>query len=185
MFIEKQGINETNIQHEMMIRADDFSQAAYEYMQILNNLSEEIIKIQPVFISYVRENKGIISTICEALRNQRINYWLDRDDIEPGKFWKIAIKEAINRGSFFLSCFSHQHNVKSDTFMNEEILLAIDVLRKKPFDSGWFIPIKLDECVVPNIPIGANFTLTDIQFVELYKDWNEGMSRVIDRIKAG
>ncbi len=61
---------------------------------------------EEVFISYVRENSADIDRICNALLKNDIEYWIDREKIEPGKIWKQAIRNAINRGAFFLACFS-------------------------------------------------------------------------------
>ena len=100
----------------------------------------------PVFVSYVRDNSDEIDRICAKFRENNIEYWLDRDQIDPGKIWKKAIKTAINNGAYFLACFSREYKDRSETYMNEELLVAIEIMRTKPYDSGWLIPIKLSEC---------------------------------------
>jgi len=68
--------------------------------------------------------------------------------------------------------------------MNEEILLAVDILREKAYNSGCFIPVKLSECTIPPHDIGAGKTLQDIHCLNLYdEDWDKGMERLIDVIK--
>jgi hypothetical protein len=62
--------------------------------------------------------------------------------------------------------------------MNEELTLAIDELRQRPTERAWFIPVLLSECQVPARNIGAGETLRDIQWVELYRDWEEGIARI-------
>lgn len=135
-----------------------------------------------VFISYVRENSKDIDQICNKFKENNIDYWLDRDQIEPGIFWKTAIKNAINGGGYFLACFSKEYEGKSETHMNEEILLAIDILRKKKFNSGWFIPIKLSACEIPDYDIGAGKTLKDIHYLDFSEDWELNVNRLIDKI---
>lgn len=136
-----------------------------------------------VFISYLRCNSDQIDLICKAFKENDIDYWRDKDQIEPGKLWKTAIKDAINNGAYFLACFSKEHEAKTETYMNEEILVAIDILRKKGFNSGWFIPIKLSECEIPPHDIGAGKTLQDIHYLNLYEDWEKGLERLVDIIK--
>ncbi len=136
-----------------------------------------------VFISYVRNNDETIDLICKSFRQNNISYWLDREQIEPGKLWKNAIKDAINEGAYFLACFSKEYQEKTETQMNEEILFAIDILKKKHFNSGWFIPIKLSECEIPSYDIGAGNTLQDIHHLKFYEDWDAEMNRLIDRVK--
>jgi len=136
-----------------------------------------------VFISYVKSNSDKIDILCKSFQENNIRYWLDRDQIDPGKLWKIAIKDAINKGAYFLACFSKEYQEKTETYMNEEILVAIDILRKKHFNSGWFIPIKLSECKIPPYDIGAGNTLQDIHYLKFYEDWDTEMKRLIDTIK--
>ena len=136
-----------------------------------------------VFVSYIRENSTEIDSICAEFKGSDIKYWLDRDQIDPGKLWKKAIRDAINNGAYFLACFSQDYEKRSETYMNEELLVAIEILRTKSHDSGWFIPIKLSECKIPDMEIGAGKTLSDIQCLNLYEDWETRLKRLIDVIK--
>ncbi len=136
-----------------------------------------------VFISYVRDNADKIDLLCKSFQENNIRYWLDHDQINPGELWKVAINDAINKGAYFLACFSKEYKEKTETYMNEEILVAIDILRKKHFNSGWFIPIKLSECEIPPYDIGAGKTLQDIHYLKFYKNWDTEMNRLIDIIK--
>jgi hypothetical protein len=136
-----------------------------------------------VFVSYVKENFLQIDKICKAFTENDIEYWLDRKDIDPGKFWKDAIKVAINNGAYFLACFSREYNERKETYMNEELLEAVEILRIKKYNSGWFIPIKLSECEIPPISIGGGRTLNDIHYLSFYEDWATELNRLIDIIK--
>ena len=71
-----------------------------------------------VFVSYVRENSAEIDSICAEFKRSNIKYWLDRDQIDPGKLWKKAIRDAINDGGYFLACFSRDYEKRSETYMN-------------------------------------------------------------------
>jgi hypothetical protein len=62
--------------------------------------------------------------------------------------------------------------------MNEELTLAIDELRQRPTDRGWFLPVKLAPCEVPDRGIGGAETLRDIQFMTLYDDWKKGVNSI-------
>lgn len=136
-----------------------------------------------VFISYVRENKKDIDRICNIFTENNIDYWIDKKDIDPGRFWKNAIKTAINNGAYFVACFSKEYNEKSTTYMNEELLEAVEIYRMKPYDSGWFIPVKLSECEIPSMSLGAGKSLQDIHYLNFYEDWDIEINRLIDIIK--
>jgi hypothetical protein len=137
-----------------------------------------------VFVSYVRENSAEIDSICSEFKRNNVEYWLDRDQIDPGKFWKKAIRDAINSGAYFLACFSREFENRTETYMNEELIVAIEIFRIKSYDSGWFIPIKLSDCKIPDMDIGAGKTLNDIQRLDLFKDWGAGLKRLIDVITS-
>ena len=135
-----------------------------------------------VFVSYVRENSAEIDKICSEFTKYDIEYWLDRKEVIPGKYWKEAIREAIKNGAYFLACFSEEYENRTETHMNEELLLAIDILRKRSFDSGWFIPIKLSECKIPDMDIGAGKTLNDIHCLKLFEEWESRLDELINVI---
>src|SRR4051794_11173346 len=93
-----------------------------------------------IFISYVRENSNVVDRLANELRNRGITVWLDRNNIDPGARWRDAIEKEIQRGSFFMACFSKEYSERDETYMNEELTIAIDKLRKRPSDKVWFIP---------------------------------------------
>ena len=135
-----------------------------------------------VFISYVHNNKRIVQRLCDGLETQGVTVWLDRNDIAPGIDFRQAIRRAIENGAFFIACFSKEYSDKGRTYMNEELTLAIDELRQYPTDRAWFIPVKLNRCEIPDRRISAVETLGDIQCVELYSDWDDGVQRIADVI---
>lgn len=136
-----------------------------------------------VFISYVRENSEDVQRLARELRAYGIKVWLDKNDIKPGFRWKDAIREAISQGDFFIACFSVEYSERSKTYMHEELTLAVEELRQRPTDRAWFIPVLLSDTDIPNRSIGAGETLRDIQWVELYRNWNDGIKRILSVIQ--
>jgi hypothetical protein len=67
--------------------------------------------------------------------------------------------------------------------MNEELLLGVDILRSRPYNSGWLIPAKLSPCHIPPLDIGAGTTLHDFQCLCFYEDWDRETERLIKFIK--
>lgn len=138
-----------------------------------------------VFISYVREDEPLVNRIADTLRTRGINVWLDRDSIAPGSRWKREIRRAITEGGFFVACFSAEYSSRGRTYMNEELTIAIEELRQRPADRAWFIPIKLSACRIPDRDIGAGKTLRDIQWLDLWRDWDSGMERLLEILPLG
>jgi TIR domain-containing protein len=132
-----------------------------------------------VFVSYVREDLAIVNRLVAALRNAGYEVWIDHTELLPGMRWKSAIRDAIAAGDYFLACFSPRY-WKSETFMNEELTIAVERLRLMPRDRTWFIPVMLATCVLPDHPIGPGETIADsLQFVDLSTDWPGGLRRII------
>jgi hypothetical protein len=136
-----------------------------------------------VFISYVHEDSEMVKNLSYHLTSKGVNVWLDRNNILPGVRWKDAIREAIQEGNFFIACFSQAYSSRDKTYMNEELTLAIEGLRQFSAHRAWFIPVLLSDCKIPNIDIGAGKTLNDIQAVFLYKNWDDGIQRILEVVQ--
>lgn len=136
-----------------------------------------------VFISYLREDAREVEKLCNYLKENGIDVWIDRDKILPGERWQLAIRRAIEDGAFFIACFSSAFKDRDRSYMNVELGIAIDQLAKRPADRAWFIPILLEGGVVPDRPIGGGETLRDIQWVDVVSDWNLGLQRILSVIK--
>lgn len=134
------------------------------------------------FISYVSDNKEIIERIVSELETRGARIWLDRNDIEPGVPWASAIRNAIRKQNYFVACFSKASAVRRKSFMNEEILVAIEELRQHQPDAKFFIPVKIDECDIPPFDIGAGRTILDLQWICLYPNFSEAVNRIANAI---
>jgi hypothetical protein len=140
--------------------------------------------IQPyAFISYVRENRDVIDCLAKELRAFGVTVWLDRNDIRPGQWWKDAINDAIQKGAFFIACFSKELNERQETYMHGELRLAIDRLRNMPKNRVWFIPVLINQTVIPSHTISDHETLKDINAVMLFDQWDNGVRDIIRAMK--
>lgn len=137
-----------------------------------------------VFISYVRDNSDQVDKLADELRRHGVSVWLDRDDILPGADWEYAIRQAIEGGDYFIACFSAEYAARRKTYMHTEIGLAIEMLQQMPIGLIWFIPVKLSECQVPNLPIGGGRTLTRLNWVPLYEDWDRGVRNILKAMEV-
>jgi len=136
-----------------------------------------------VFISYVREDASAVAKLYDDLSLSGVTVWLDRNSIQPGARWKQSIRKAIEQGAFFIACFSQKYADKVRSYMNEELLLAVEELRLRSTQNTWFIPVKLSDCEIPDREIGGGERLTDLQWVDLFTDWEVGLSRLLDVVQ--
>jgi hypothetical protein len=125
-----------------------------------------------VFLAYVREDLGAVQRIYRALRRRGFDPWLDRKKLLPGQDWPRAIQRAIEVADFFVACFSSRAVRKRGEF-HSELRYALECARRLPLDDVYFLPVRLDECPVP--PRIAR----EIQYVDLFPDWNAGIARLV------
>ena len=155
--------------------------------RLINHVNMEIKRareMKHVFISYCHENKTSVDRLCQVLASHDIHIWLDRDNIGPGTPWKQAIQQAIQHGDFFIACFSTEANARNQTYMSEELKVAIEELHRRPVDKVWFVPVKLNACEIPNIDIGGGETLRSLQYVDLHENWETGIQHLLNTISV-
>jgi hypothetical protein len=139
-----------------------------------------------VFISYLREDEPLVGRLATMLAAYEVTVWVDRERIQPGTRWQDAIRAAIRDGAFFLACFSNTFRQRPDNYMKEEIDLALqEAARVDLGKHGWLLPISLDGCVPPNEKIKERFSLSDIQYIDLGKDWYRGVEQLLSVISPG
>jgi hypothetical protein len=121
------------------------------------------------FISYVREDAREVDALQGALESAGVRVWRDTADLWPGENWRAKIREAITHDALvFIACFSSRSAARRESFANEELILAIGQLRLRRLDDPWLIPVRLDDCEVPELDLGGGQTLASIQRADLF-----------------
>jgi len=136
------------------------------------------------FVSYVREDASRVDRLQRILSAANISVWRDTDSLWPGDDWRSRIRSAISDEAFvFVACFSNRSEARQKSGQNEELILAIDELRKRRPDDPWLIPVRFDDCPTPELEIGGGRTLGAIHRVDLIgDDWDEGAARLVGSI---
>ena len=137
-----------------------------------------------VFISYVREDSRNVDQLQRLLEVAGIPVWRDTADLWPGEDWRVKIRRAImDNALVFLACFSVASLARGRSFQNEELVLAIEQLRLRRPEDPWLIPIRFDECEIPDRDIGGGRSLTSIQRADLFGEhYAEDAERIITAI---
>jgi TIR domain len=126
---------------------------------------------QHVFISYVREDSHRVDELQVALEAADVRVWRDTADLRPGEDWRAKIRKAIaDNALVFIACFSHASCARSKSYQNEEITLAIEQMRLRRPNDPWLIPVRFDECDIPEWNIGGGRTIASIERVDLIGD---------------
>jgi len=121
------------------------------------------------FLSYVREDSGEVDVLQHMLEAAGIPVWRDTANLWPGEDWRAKIRGAITHDALvFIACFSSHSAARQKSYQNEELLLAIDQLRRRQPDDLWLIPVRFDDCAVADFELGAGRTLSSIQRADLF-----------------
>jgi len=128
-----------------------------------------------VFLAYVHEDASRVERLCDALDAEGFDAWFDRRKLLPGQNWPRSIENAIETTDFVIACFSGNSVTKKGEFQ-AEIRYALDCARRVPLDDIFLIPVRLDGC---RVPTGIQ---REIQYVDLFPDWNRGLRRIVSII---
>jgi hypothetical protein len=142
-----------------------------------------VAKTKPhVFLSHVREDAPRVERLAADPEARSIATWIDRYQIKPGQRWQEAIEEAIRSGAFFVACFSQAYAGRARSYMNEELSIAIEEVRLRPEEVSWFIPIRLDDCKIPDRRIGPGLGIRSFQWLDTFPDWAKSIDRLVEAI---
>jgi hypothetical protein len=67
--------------------------------------------------------------------------------------------------------------VDRDGFYQREIRACLDVLRDKASGKVWLLPIRLDECELPD-------EISEYQYADLFPEWDDGLGKLLKSINA-
>lgn len=127
-----------------------------------------------IFISYSRVDEQHAKKMYDSLAKERYSPWLDKVSLLPGQEWESEIKKAIRESHFFVLLLS-KNSVDKRGYLQREIRFALDVFQTMPAGSIYLIPVRLDECHVPE-------TLASIQWVDMFPNWDEGIKKICQSI---
>ena len=136
------------------------------------------------FISYIRENSAEADRLQQVLEAAGVRVWRDTADLWPGEDWREKIRHAITDDSLvFLACFSKKSVSRETSYQNEELTLAIEQMRIRRPDQPWLIPIRFDDCYIPDLNLGGGRSLGSIQRADLFGDHtNDETVRLVSAI---
>lgn len=102
-----------------------------------------------VFLCHSTSDKEAIRDLYRRLVNDGIEPWLDEENILPGQDWHQEITKAIRNVDIVIVCFSNK-SVNKTGYIQREIKYALDVADEQPAGAIFLIPLKLEECEIPD-----------------------------------
>ncbi len=108
-----------------------------------------ILKGAKVFISYAKEDAKSAVSLYEAFKTIGCKPWLDEINLLPGQQWQTETENAISDSDFMIICLS-KIAVQKRGYIQKEIRQAIEIIEYLPTNKIFIIPIRLDDCIVPD-----------------------------------
>ena len=104
--------------------------------------------------------------------------WMDKDKLLPGQNWPRAIRRAVEISDAFVACFSPRSIAKRGQFHNE-LRWALECAQLLPLEATFLVPVRFEACAVPRR------IAEQVQYVDLFPDWDAGVKKVVRAVKAG
>jgi hypothetical protein len=117
------------------------------------------------FISYKSEDYDIVNEICQRLRKQGINTWIDKERLYGN--WELTIVNEISNADAFILMHSQQLINNPVNYVNVEIKEALERSRYYASISDFIFPAFINS----NLDLNAEHRqLSSINFYDLTKD---------------
>ncbi len=131
-----------------------------------------------VFISYAREDIDTAEKLYNDLKVAGMTPWLDGYELLPSQNYKQAVNRAIRDSDYFIALFSDNYVNKRGMFQRE-LNLAFDILEEFPRGATFIIPVRLDDCNLPN-EISGKMNIIDLHETS----WKSGLEEILQEIQA-
>ena len=133
-----------------------------------------------IFLAHANEDKEVVLELHDRLKKAGYKPWLDKKNLIPGQNWRSVIPKVIADCQLFIACFSKQSITKKG-YIQREFRMALTHAADRPPDSIFLIPIRLDECEIPNLrqeEYGLN--LRDLHWLNYWEtDGFKGLEKAI------
>ncbi len=134
-----------------------------------------------IFLAHANEDKSQVRQLYNELKLHGFHPWLDTEDLIPGQKWREEIQRAIESATVYLACFSKK-SLSKGSFFQSKFHYALSTYADRPPGSIYLIPVRLDDCEVPDIYDPAlKLNLRDFFWVDLFEDG--AFEKLVDAIK--
>lgn len=121
------------------------------------------------FISACPDDQVAVDQLVSDLKAAGIRIWRDSESLWPGDDQRARVRAAISDGAVvFVACFSTASVARTKSDQNEEIAMAIEEMLRRLPEDPWIVPVRLDECEIPDLQIGGGRTLRSIRAADIF-----------------
>ena len=133
-----------------------------------------------IFLAHASEDKPAVFALYDRLKAAGYKPWLDKKNLIPGQIWRDEIPKAIKASDIFVACLSSKSANKRG-YIQREFRIALDTLGEMPSGTIYFIPMRLEECEIPDLRLSeGGLNLRDIHWLDYWEaDGFEQLERAI------
>ncbi|MGH1364770.1 MAG: toll/interleukin-1 receptor domain-containing protein [Calditrichia bacterium] len=127
-----------------------------------------------IFLCYAREDILAVKAVYQQLIKAGFSPWMDKKDLLLGQNWRMETSKALKTARFVMIFFSKQ-SVAKRGYVQREYKLALDTLEEMPEGKLFIIPVRLNECEIPE-------RFSDIHYCDLFE--KEGFELVLRTFRS-
>jgi|SRR5215216_1127845 len=133
----------------------DLIKGVTNQLKNFDKLTKPIISSRPepprlkAFLCHSSGDKVSVRNIYYRLRAEGVAPWLDEENLLPGQDWQQEIKRAVRSSDVVIVCLS-KASINKRGYVQKEIKIAFDVADEQPDGAIFLIPLKLEECDIPD-----------------------------------
>lgn len=101
-----------------------------------------------IFLCHSSSDKSKVRALYQRLEKDGFNPWLDEENLIPGQEWQTEIQRAVRDSDVVIICLSN-NSISKSGYVQKEIKYALDIADEKTEGTIFLIPLKLEECRVP------------------------------------
>jgi len=124
-----------------------------------------------VFISYASDDRQTARKLYEDLKKAGVKPWMDVEDLLPGQNWERTITQAIKESRFVIALLS-SNSVLKRGFVQKELKNALDILDHYPDGDIFLIPVRIDNCEIPEM-------IKRVHFTDLFPSYEIGFKKIL------
>ncbi len=101
-----------------------------------------------VFLCHSSADKSAVRELYARLCADGVDVWFDEESLVAGQSWRVEIPKAVRNSDVVIVCLSRAA-ISRAGYVQKEITFALDVAEEQPEGTIFIIPLKLEECKVP------------------------------------
>jgi len=102
-----------------------------------------------VFLCYASQDRLQVQGLYDSLAHEPwIEPWMDIKKLLPGHEWEYVIRDTVEKADAVIVCLS-QNSVTKEGYIHKEIKMIVDMSERKPENTIYIIPLRLDNCELP------------------------------------